>query len=221
MMSRWHEWARFFIKWCIYCIRKGEANIEQRDNSSALFRVHMQIKRVYEFLILYEGRQCYGPHFIVGKTEAWRDEMAHLSICTSSSDPFFQDPRFHAYLQCCSVSQLRKFIKKNFLKSMWWMKMGYRVNKSQAFPLYFNHIQLPMPRSDSGDPVQGVDVSFMTLPFWWTSTLSFFPHLVISGEEQVLDSGCHYIFPGGQCFAAAMWGDWTSDLGSVLGLHPP
>lgn len=120
--------------------------------------------------------------------------MAHLSICTSSSDPFFQDPRFHAYLWCCAVSQLRKFIRKNFLKSMWWMKVGCRVNRSQAFPLYLNHIQLLLPRSDSGDPVQGVDVSFMTLPFWWSSALSFFPHLVISGEEQVLDSGCHLAF---------------------------
>ena len=78
----------------------------------------MQIKRLYELLILYECHQCCNPHFIAGKTEAWRDEKAHLSFCSSSSDPFFQDPRFHACLQCCAVSQLNKFIRKNFLKSM-------------------------------------------------------------------------------------------------------
>ena len=54
------------------------------------------------------------------------------------------------------------------------------------------------------------------------------PHLSISGEEQLRDSGCHSAFssgaivlPGGRCCAAATWRDWTSNVHSVLRLPSP
>ena len=36
------------------------------------------------------------PHFIVGKTEAWREEMTHLNTGSSGSELFQQHSRLHS-----------------------------------------------------------------------------------------------------------------------------
>ena len=78
-----------------------------------------------------------------------------------------------------------------------------------------------MPRSDSRDLDQCVGVSFMTLPFWWSSAL-FSPHIWASLQKSrcwtVADIQC---FPRGQCFAAATWGDRTSNMDSFHGFTHP
>ena len=51
-------------------------------------------------------------------------------------------------------------------------------------------------------------------------------HFIVSRTESGIDEIPHlYICssssdPRNQCFAAASWGDWTTNVGSVLGLHP-
>ena len=51
-------------------------------------------------------------------------------------------------------------------------------------------------------------------------------HFIVSRTEAGIDETPHlYICssssdPRNQCFAAASWGDWTTNVGSVLGLHP-
>ena len=110
----------------------------------------------------------------------------------------------------------------------WRWKVGCGINRSQAFSLYLNHVQFLMPTSDSKDPGQvWVFLSWPCLSGEAQPCLSF-PHLTISGEQQLWDSGYYSAFssgaivlPGEQCFAAATWRDWTSTVDSVLGFPHP
>ena len=85
-----------------------------------------------------------------------------------------------------------------------------------------------MPTSDPKDPGQvWVFLSRPCLSGEAQPCLSL-PHLSISGEEQLWDSGYHSAFssgatvlPGGRCSAAATWRDWTSNVHRVLRLPPP
>ena len=51
-------------------------------------------------------------------------------------------------------------------------------------------------------------------------------HFIVSETEAWTDETPHLCIcssssdPWDQCFAAASWGDWTTNVGSVRGLHP-
>ena len=62
------------------------------------------------------------------------------------------------------------------------------VNRSQAFLPYFNHVQLLMIRPQRPRP--GYGCLFCDFSFLVKLSPSFSPHLGVSGEEQVWDSGC-------------------------------
>lgn len=64
-------------------------------------------------------------------------------------------------------------------------------------------------------------VSFATFPFWQNSAF-LSPHTWVSLEKSSCGTMLPFcVFPRGWCFAAAMWGDWTSNACSILGLHQP
>ena len=105
---------------------------------------------------------------------------------------------------------------------------GMRNKQISGIFRYLNHVQLLMPTSDPKDPGQvWVFLSWPCL-FGEAQPCLSLPHLSISGEEQLWDSGYHSAFssgavvlPGGRCSAAAMWHDWTSTEDSVLRLPSP
>ena len=68
----------------------------------------------------------------------------------------------------------------------------------------------------------------MTLPFWWSSALSFSPTFEHLWRRAAVGPWILFsVFlrghrsPWGRCFAAATWRDWTSTVDSVLRLPSP
>ena len=164
----------------------------------------------------------------IGKAEAWG--MKQLSLTFGAQVQIYFCTTLDFILVLGAVLAWGSLKERTFQKAGdgWRWKVGWGINRSHAFSLYLNHVQLLMPTSDSKDPGQvWVFLSWPCLSGEAQPCLSF-PHLTISGEQQLWDSGYYSAFssgaivlPGEQCFAAATWRDWTSTVDSVLRLPSP